>query len=328
MDMFVSVLGLLGEPWVLLVLLASVMFAAGNYIDELLLVDFEQPIGVLVIISGLFGFVLMAIFAVLGFAFNASLWLAPSVALQAIGVGVLEMIWVIPYLYATRRRGALIAGPLFQAVPVIALLLEATTGVIPPLLQGIGALTIVAGGILLSLEKEEAADGSSNRRIDWVTVGLMTLSASLVALIYILFKDAVGETGAYVAVGFWSALGIGLTGVVIYLVWTPYRRDFTAFTKAANGKAVCIQLLNELMDQGGAYLVHLGNVLGGQVGVAVGVVTAFNATQPIAIGLIGALLVFVGLRQRNNESRGVLGWLLIAVAIGLIAAGTIMVALG
>lgn len=323
MDILITVLGLLTEPWVLLVLAASVMFAFGNHIDEELLKKHNQPVGVLVVISGLFGFMLMGIFSLIAWSLDTSVLLPWNTAFQAIGIGVLEMVWVVPYLYATRRRGAVIVGPLLQVIPVIALLFEAMVGVIPPMLQAVGALTIVAGGILLSLEKEEAEDGSTSHNIDWVTVSLMILASTVIALIYVLFKDVVGDDANYVAVGFWSALGIALTGVAIYVFWKPYQTDFNAFCRNVSGEKVRLQLFNELMDQGGAYLVHLANVIGGQLGVAVGVVTAFNATQPIAIIVVGAL--FFGTRQ---EIDGLRGWFIALGAIGLIAAGTIMVALG
>jgi ABC-type nickel/cobalt efflux system permease component RcnA len=89
----------------------------------------------------------------------------------------------------------------------------------------------------------------------------------------------------------------------------------------ADGKAVGIQLLNEVMDAGGAYMTHLANVLGPSVMV----VTAFNASQPIAIGLIGALLGLFGIK--HAATGGKTPWLLIGTAILLIAAGTVLVAL-
>jgi hypothetical protein len=320
-DILQSTLGLLREPWVILVLVASVMFAIGNFADELLLVKYEQSIGTLVIISGLFGLVLMVIFAVTALFTGSNIDLPQPTALQAIGVGVLEQLWIIPYLYATKRRGAMVAGPLFQGVPVIALGFEAMFGVIPPLVQIGGALLIVLGGILLSVEKEEDEDGNTSHSIDWITVGLMTISATLIALIYVLFKDAADGEAGYVAVGFWSGLGIFLTGAVIWLVYTPYRRSFNTFMRNADGKAIGIQLLNEVMDTGGAYLTHLANV----IGPSVMLVTAFNASQPIAIALIGGLLALFGVKHAG--AKGKTQWLLIFGAILFIAVGTVLVAL-
>lgn len=321
MDIIYAVLGFLSEPWVLLVLTASVMFAAGNYIDELLLTNYEQEVGTLVINSSLFGLVLMIVFAMAAYVTDTVLQLSTSVMLQAVGVGVLEILWVIPYLYATERRGAMIAGPLFQALPVIALGIEAMYGVIPPAMQIVGALLIVIGGVLLSIEKEEDEDGKKSHRIDWITVGLMSLSALIVALIYVLFKDAADGADGYVAVGFWTGLGMFLTGIAIWLVWKPYRESFNAFAKNANKKAIGIQLINEVFDAGGAYMVHLANVLGPSVML----VTAFNATQPIAIALIGILLGLFGIKHAGSNSS--VPWALTLSATVAISAGVVVLAL-
>jgi hypothetical protein len=264
---------------------------------------------------------LATIFAVTTFFIGGSVLLSSSTIHQALGVGALEVLWVIPYLYATKRRGAMIAGPLFQAVPVIALGFEVYLGTIPPLVQIGGALLIVLGGILLSIEKVETKRGHTKHKVDWITVILMTFSATLVALIYVLFKDAADGVDGYVAVGFWTGLGMFLTGTAIWLVVPKYRRDFNAFTRNADGKAISIQLINEIMDAGGAYLTHLANVLGPSVML----VTAFNASQPIAIALIGALLGLFGIKHASSGSK--VSWLLIGTAIVLIAAGVVVVAL-
>jgi len=321
-DIIYATLGLLTEPWVLLVLVASVMFAAGNHIDEELLK--KQKIGTLVIISGLFGSVLMAIFFAASFVTDYTITLSSADRLKAIGVGVLELLWVIPYLLATDRRGAVVAGPLFQGVPVIVFGLEAMGGIIPPVVQIGGALLVVLGGILLSIEKEEDEDGKTSHTFDWRTFGLMAVSVFIVALIYVWFKDVTEDETRYVAVGFWSGLGMLLAGAITWLVYSPYRRDFNAFAKNVDGKAFSLQFFNELMDAGGVYLVHLANLKAASLGVAAGVVTSFTASQPIAIALLGALLVFFGYKQ-PEENR--MSWLLIGTAILLITAGTVLIAL-
>lgn len=324
MDIIVSLQNLLAQWWFWLVIGASVMFAAGNYIDELLLDKFEQPVGVLVIISGLFGRVLMLVFAALAFYVDgATLALSNKELLQAVLIGVLELLWVIPYLYATNRRGAMIAGPLFQGVPVIAFALEAWLGSIPLPVQIVGALLIVSGGILLSIEEGEDENGKSTRKVDWITLGLMTLAVFMVAVIYVLFRD-MAESNNYVGVGFWSGLGMSLTAGAIWRVYRPYRHDFDAFCRNVDAKAVSTQLLNEVMDTGGAYLNHLANLLGPSVMV----VSAFNAAQPIFIGLIGLGLGALGV---GGLSVGKTNWKTVAVivlSIFLIATGTVLVAFG
>jgi hypothetical protein len=322
MDIYHSVFSLLTATWVLLVLLASVMFAFGNHIDEELLK--EQAVGTLVIISGLFGVVLMAIFYTTSIVTGGALTLSMWDTFQAILVGILELVWVVPYLYATKRRGALIAGPMFQGVPVLVFGLEALYGIIPPFVQLCGAALVVVGGIILSIEKGEDADGKTDHSIDWVTLGYMTASTFIVALIYVLFKDAANNEDGYLAVGFWSGLGMFLAGIVTWLIIPSYRRTFNAFAKEIDGKTLGLQLTNELMDAGGVYLVHLANVKAISLGVTGGIVTSFTASQPIAIALISALAVMLGFKQAE---KGSIPWLAIGIAILLIAGGTVLIAL-
>jgi hypothetical protein len=308
-----------GWWWLIFVLVGSFMFAAGNFIDELLIDTYEQPIGVLVIISGLFGFVVMILFGGIALTSGVSLMVDANIILQSILVGMFELLWVIPYLYAMERRGAVVIGPMFQLIPVVAFGLEAMTGVIPPLLQIFGALILIAGGVLLSLEAEEDEEGEHSFTIDWITVGLMLLSVGLVAAIYVLFKD-VGLQVGYVTVGFWSGGGMLLMTVLIWIVWHPYRVQFRGFVQHADGRAVGIQLLNEVMDTGGAYLTHLANL----IGPSVMVVTAFNAAQPLFILLIGAGLGATGWISKRTLSKKM--WKIVSVGILLIAAGTVVVA--
>lgn len=315
MEILPNTISFLLQPWVLLVLGASLLYAIGNFIDELLIDDFEQPIGTLVMISGLFGGVIAIGFGIYALLFDVSLSLPTNLLLLAILIGVLEVAWLPSYLEAIKSRGALIAGPIFQAVPVIALAFEFVTGSLPRGIQIIGALVIVGGGLLLSIEEDEENNTTS---VDWKTVLLMSLSVLIVAVIYILFKEVSGLDG-YTAVGFWSGIGMLLTTVLLWLFWQPYRRDFNQFTKETNIKAFLLQIINEFADAGGVYLTHYANV----IGPSVALVTAFNATQPIFILGIGAVLTWIGIIK--SQKRSSFMHFLIVMGIMLIAIGTVLV---
>jgi hypothetical protein len=310
-------------PWVLLILLASVLYAAGNYIDELLLCKYNQEVGTMVIISTLFGAVVASIFLLLAYMTGTSLHLETPLLLQALGIGILEALWVIPYLYATERSGALIAGPLFQALPVFALFFESFYGVVPPQIQLLGAAVIILGGIVLSIEKEEDEEGNTSHSIDWITIGMMTISIVIVSLIYVLFKNAAVSSN-FLTVGFWTGIGTLVTGMLIYGIWQPYRNQFNTFCASADYKAVGIQFFNEILDAGGVYMTNLANTLGPSVMV----VTAFNATQPVAIGIIGATLSFFGFTSISTDKTDKNGWVFITLGILLLAVGTVIIALG
>lgn len=322
-EILFSVYTLAASPWVWLILIASLMYAAGNYIDELLLSKYEQEVGTLVLISTLFGGVVVAVFYGLAVYYDISIFLDQPIILQALAIGVLEALWVIPYLYATERSGAIVAGPLFQAVPLVALALEAFLGVIPPMIQLVGACIIVVGGILVSIERDEDEDGAVSHKIDWITIGMMSISVILVALIYVLFRDAALTTN-FIGVGFWVGLGTLITGIIIYAVWKPYRQDFNAFCQDADYKAVGIQFFNEILDAGGVYMTNLATTLGPSVMV----VTAFNATQPLFVGIIGGLLSIWGFISISTERTNNGTWKIITIGIGCIAIGIVVISLG
>jgi hypothetical protein len=98
----------------------------------------------------------------------------------------------------------------------------------------VGALLLVLGGILLSIEKEEDEDGETSHTFDWKTFGLMAGSVFIVALIYVWFKDVTEDETRYAAVGFWSGFGMFLSGAAIWLVFSPYRRDFSPYRRDFN----------------------------------------------------------------------------------------------
>jgi len=277
----------------------------------------------MVLISTLFGGVVVAVFYGLAFYYDISIFLDQPIIIQALAIGVLEALWVIPYLYATERSGAIVAGPLFQTVPIFALALEASTGIIPPTVQLLGALLVIIGGILVSIEKEEDEDGNTGHSIDWLTISMMTVSAIIVALIYVLFRNAAVTTN-FIGVGFWVGLGTLLTGMLIYIIWKPYREDFNTFCRNTNYKAVGIQFFNEILDSGGVYMTNLATTLGPSVMV----VTAFNATQPLFIGAIGALLTFWGVASISTERTDSGIWKIMTIGILCIAAGIAVIALG
>jgi len=318
-----SVLLLISSPWVWLILVASLMYAAGNYIDELLISKYEQEVGTMVLISTLFGGVVVAVFYALAWYYDVSILLDQPIIFQALAVGVLEALWVIPYLYATERSGAIVAGPLFQAVPIFALGMEAFLGVIPPMIQIIGACIIVAGGILVAIEQDDDEDGNVGHKINWITIGMMSISTILVSLIYVLFRDAAIATN-FIGVGFWVGLGTLLTGIAIYIIYKPYREDFNTFCKHANYKAVAIQFFNEVLDASGVYMTNLATTLGPSVMI----VTAFNATQPLFVGAIAGLLSFWGIASMSTQRTENGAWKIIALGILLIAVGIVVISLG
>jgi uncharacterized membrane protein len=315
----------LQQSWVVLSLLAALGYASIGYIDEWLLRRHgengeglpDDAAGKLIIISGLFGFVVSSIFVVVaaltGDFYN--LWATPDSFTPAIAAGAIEIIWLVPYFYAMQRAGALNATPLFQSVPVFSLLV----GVLifaeyPPATQIGGAIVIATGAFILNFD-------FSQRTTDWPTLGLMFLASALISLEYFLFKDAALDMG-FVFSAFWSGVGMVLATAIIWLVWPPYRRQFKRYLSAADRLDLGVQFGNEGLNS--------ASVLASQFAVTRGpsvmLVSAFNAFHPLFTLLIGWMLARFGSDYHSETLRGGRA-MQKSVAIALIAAGTIVIAL-
>ena len=323
MDIIYSALRLLTEPWALLALVASFAFACENHIDEWLLnrlggnteeAEESDAVGTLVIISGLFGLVVAIVFGLVAYFApdkSVTILVGKGLATQATIIGMFEVTWLIPYLYAVNRAGALAAAPLFQSIPVIALILGiGFFAEVPPMVHIIGAGVIISGGVLLNLTEVEG-----KWQIDKKTVGLMLLASTIITLISFLFKDNALE-GNFVATAFWGGIGMFVSSVLIFTLYRPYRLQFLKFARKVDKQSIRIQLINETVDMVASLTQRLAIILGPSVMT----VEALNAYQPVFILLIDWFLTKNGSKSLHT------GFAKKATAIVFIALGTILIA--
>ena len=316
--------------WIILQFLASLAFASMNFIDEWLLANLStntteedeksDSVGVLVIVSGLFGLVTATIFGIAAFLSPdglATLMIGKQLITQASVVGMLEMVWLTLYFYAINRAGAVNAAPLFQAIPVISLVLGLLVfGEVPPLMQIVAAGAIIAGGFMLNISEVEG-----RWEVDKKTIALMLTASAIIAVIYFLFKDAALESN-FVATAFWGGIGSASASVAIYSLYPPYRRQFIEFCRSTNKYGLMVQLINEVLNASAVIISQLAMTLGPSVMA----VSAMNAWQPIFILIIGWILAKRGSETHAEQLRGN-GLLKKVVSIGLIAGGTVFIAL-
>ncbi len=105
-------------PWIILAILAAFAYAAMNFIDEWLIERLEgeasedeseetDSVGILVIVSGLFGIVVAGVFVYYAYLVpTATVMVSGDLIAQALLVGMLEISWLPFYLYATKRGGS------------------------------------------------------------------------------------------------------------------------------------------------------------------------------------------------------------------------------
>lgn len=351
MDIIVFLLALPGA-WIILQTLSSFCYAGQNFLDEWLLKRLssktatsniepgnedakkKESVGILVQVSAFFGIVVMAFFGLIAFlapAGSVTLDIGFELTAKAVLVGMFEVVWLIPYLHATNRAGTVKAAPLFQVIPVIALLLGVVAHVlatefgirnvaeyaeIPPITHVIAAGIIIVGGIMLDIREVEG-----KWSVDRKTFGLMLLASTIIAGITFVFKDAALE-GNFVATAFYSGFGMVISGILFFLFKTSYRKQFLSFCKKADKPAVMTQLANEVVDTAAVLTSHLAVI----VGPSVMAVMALNAWQPVFILIIGWILA-----KRGSEAHAELldskKFKQTACAVVLLAVGTVLIAL-
>jgi hypothetical protein len=201
--------------------------------------------------------------------------------------------------------------PLFQSAPAVSGWLT-TFAEVPPLIQIIGSLIIVGGAILLNLVP-------GTLRLNKRVVLLMLLASSIVALIYLLFKDAASE-GNFIATAFWGGIGMSISSALIWLLYPPFRRQFNYVMTHASKGDLAFNFINEVVDKSATLAFQVAV----HIGPSVMAVSAMNAYQPVFILIIGWVLAKLGSETHAGQLQGT-ELVKKAIAIGLIAGGTVLI---
>ncbi len=313
-----------------LVLFSQVTWAVENFIDHYLLsrykvhVDSASTVGTLVLISGFF--TLFVGISVFGLAHGLEHWslieeasfdLEAREILLAMGVGVLEVVWLIPYLYALDEADETQACPLFQLVPVFGFFLGITFfNEVPSTLQILAGCVILTGSVVLNLNvgRKDENVGALNMRV----IALMAVASFIIAIVAFLFKNTALEAN-YWGTAFWMSMGSFATGVVIWAVVPSYRRDFHAFLGRRDVFGIALNFVNEIADNV-AILAFYGAVL---LSPSTALVQSSMAYQPLFVLLIGFLAARFGSKFHAERLRGV-GLLTRVVGIFCIVAGSVL----
>lgn len=269
--------------WFFIALLAPILFAFVNHLDKYFVTRFketdeERGVGSLVIYSSLFGLIVCAVlYLFLGNSILIS-WSEIGVLLFA---GVLGVAAVIFYLYAIEKDEASIVAPLFQVIPIFGLVFEyVILGIVPTMLQIIGSLVIITGGIILATEYE----GIKPKRMKIDVFLLMLASSLFFSLIAVLFKFATLEGNFWVST-FWEYAGWGLTGIALFIISRTYRTEFISSLKDDGKTLFTLNVFGEFVNTVGNSAKNFAALL-----VPVTLVYSVEALQPIFILLFGILI--------------------------------------
>lgn len=284
--------------WIIVVLLSQLAWAVGNYVDRYLLSRYKPDIddnenlgvGTLLLFSSFFGVVSAGIIYLVantlpffGYEGNISLIMPTVQIMNAMFIGVLEVVWLVPYFYALAKADETEVVPIFQSIPIFGLILGLTFfGEMPLLIHLIGSLVVICGALILTFNIKKYV-------FDAKVLFLMLLVSFIVATSTVLFKYTALEEN-YWSASFWMSIGTFLTGIIIYLTFSTYRQQFNTFLRKKDWLGVGINASNEFVNQIAILAFYLAVVLGPSVMV----VQSTTAYQPVFVLVIGIILARLG----------------------------------
>jgi drug/metabolite transporter (DMT)-like permease len=205
----------------LLTLVAPAMWALSNHFDKFIVSRYfnDASLGAMMVFSGLIGF---AVLPVAYFFQEGAFSLDISAVTVLIFNGTLYLTAVLMYLLALRTSDTATVVPIFQIIPVLTYILAFfVLGETLSTEQLLGGALIIIGAFSISIEL------GSGRGLRWRRdiLGLMFLSSLIFSLQFVLFKAYAVDVSFWNAM-FWESAGFALTGVLLLLFHSSFRRDF------------------------------------------------------------------------------------------------------
>jgi drug/metabolite transporter (DMT)-like permease len=244
--------------WFFIALGAPFLWAIVNIADNYLVTRFsrkeeEKSSGALVLFSSLIGLVI----AFLIWIFYPAVFTTSLVdRILLLLCGVLTVIWIILYLFSLELEETSSVVPWFLSVPVFGYILGYIfLGENLVLSQFLGAGIIFAGLALISINFEPG-----KKRFKGKHVYYMFFASVAIAVSGVLFK--------YVAVGndfwassFWEYLGLGISGLFIFLFIPKYRESFLHMNRTSGHIILTVNLASEFMSVTGNLLSNYALLL-------------------------------------------------------------------
>lgn len=244
--------------WFFIALVAPFLWAFVNIADHYLISKFsqknkERSSGGLVIFSSIIGIVI----AFLILIFTNGIFAIPTLdKILLLIAGLLTVIWIILYLYALEIEEISTIVPYFLLVPVFGYILGYIfLGESLNTNQIFGSIIIFLGLILLSINW-----GAEKRHIKHKVIIYMVFACLIVAVSGILFKYVTIEGNFWVS-SFWEYLGLGITGIFIFIFIPKHRKEFLYMHNTGGYKIFLVNTISELMTISGNLLTNFALLL-------------------------------------------------------------------
>ena len=262
--------------WLLLALLAPLIWSVANYLDKYLLSPASNSgggSGGLIILSS---FMSLAVAFVIFVCTGSKIFLASHYEMIILILsGVFEALYIYFYFLALEIETASTVIALFQFSPVLGLLFGFLfIHEVPSLSQFAAIAIILVGTLCLVVKKGEF-------KIDWKIIRLMAISTIFVGLFTTFFKLA-GESLPLWTSIFWQYIGVGIIGILFCIFKTDYRNQFLSMTK---GKSIFLTGAAEILNVGAVLATNAAIVL-----APVALVLSVSSVQPLFVLIEGFIL--------------------------------------
>jgi drug/metabolite transporter (DMT)-like permease len=269
--------------WIFIALVSPLAHAVVNHLDKYLISRYVKggSVGTLILFSALFAVVALPVIVLLEPAVFHSVTIQQAIVLMI--NGALLVVAIMFYLYALEDEEASYVVPFFQLVPVIGFILGYFLLRETLITQQImGALLIVAGGVVLSLELV-----GGRYRLKTKLVLLMLGSSFFYAINAVIFKWIAVDQGFLNSL-FWDLLGKFLFGVVLFFCVRSYREAF--FNLLAHNKMTIISLnaINEVIALVGEAALVLAVLY-----APVALVQSVGGLQPAFVFVLGIVITLL-----------------------------------
>ncbi len=285
------------DTWLLISLLAPILFALNNIIDQILIRKYFSDFPALAIYVGALVYILFIPFVSIFFWQSLKIDLATAGLLISLGFASL-FIW-IPYFKALDKIDSSVAMPLLQTNPVfvyalaLAFLNETVTANIV-----IASFLILVGAILVSVNFNQI-------KLPLKPIFNILLCAFLVAIQTVLMKVFVNQEISVFILSFWMAVGFALASIIRLLL--SRRLIFILIEKLKNSKGRIFILS---CSQEISYFTSLTlSFYALKLAPAAGVVSSVMSVHALYVLILAVLFshifpdYFDDLRGKNKESR-------------------------
>lgn len=304
--------------WFFIALGAPFLWAFVNIADHYLISKYsqsekERSSGGLVIFSSLIG--LLGAFLIWVFVSGVSdipLWDKIFLLLA----GALTVVWIILYLFTLEIEDVSAVVPWFLSVPVFGYILGYIfLGETLTTYQILGSVIIFFGLILISINFHEEKRSLKKKPLLYMVVACL-----IIAISGIIFKYVTVGNNFWIS-SFWEYLGLGITGLLIFLFIPKHRAEFMHMNKVGGHKIIFVNIISEIMSIFGNLLTNFALLL-----APVTMVFLVSSFQPAIVLILTVLgTKFFPHIIKENISRKVLVTKIIAITLIVLGSATLFI---